>query len=96
MKTLKNSILESSRTKMHENDVELLKSAMTQGFVNLPGDMNQYGICRENILNLFDENIYPKEVVQATIEDLEKGGCEFKYETIKDVLKDSRKAKVEF
>lgn len=71
------------RTTMEKSDVQRLRDMMQDGFV-LAEDGNTYGICKENIMYVFDESIYPAEVVERTVETLEKvEGIKWKYTTKK-------------
>ena len=72
-----------NRTTMEKLDVQRLRDMMQDGFV-LGEDGNTYGICKENIMYVFDESIYPAEVVERTVETLEKvEGIKWKYTTKK-------------
>jgi hypothetical protein len=68
---------------MDKNDIQRLRDMMQDGFV-VADDGNTYGVCKENIRYVFDESIYPAEVVERTVETLEKvEGIKWKYTTKK-------------
>ena len=68
----------ANELKAPEKFVDLIKSGMTQGYIQLEGDDNVYGISKENILKIIGDD--DKEIAQKIIKKLENLDYKFKYE----------------
>ena len=69
----------SKSTEMIDKKVlEAVRFGMKNGYVNVDGE--NYGVSRENIWILFDEELANKEIIQRVINKFEAEGIKFKYE----------------
>ena len=49
--------------------------------VDNSGNMNKYGVSRENIFNIIDPDVVDKQTLEKVIKELEDNGIKFKFET---------------
>jgi len=71
---------------MQDTDIEKLKQAMLDGKI-MGDDGEFYGVCEENVYDIFDEDCYPRESVERTVRKLQADGVKFKYGTKKECQK---------
>ena len=72
-----------TREGMQDTDIEKLKQAMLDGKI-MGDDGEFYGVCEENVYDIFDEDCYPRESVERTVKKLQMDGIKFKYSTKKE------------
>lgn len=49
--------------------------------VDNSGNLNKYGVSRENIFNIIDPDVVNKQTLEKVIKELEDNGIKFKFET---------------
>ncbi len=86
MRTLTEFINESNAPKISwlpDVVVQSLLSGMRMGYITQKegSKIVKYGISRENIMGVFDDNDFTSEEIERAIAEIEKSGIQFKYET---------------
>ena len=64
---------------IHQNVLDAVRFGMKHGYVHV--DDTDYGVSRENIWVLFDDELANKEIIQRVINKFEAEDIKFKYET---------------
>ncbi len=63
-----------------KNVLDAVRFGMKHGYVNPEGSDIDYGVSRENVWVLFDEELANREIIQRVINKFEAEGIKFKYE----------------
>lgn len=72
-----------------KNLLKEIKDAIETGYIATLDEHNKvikYGVSRENILDIVDDEDVNREMLERTIKNLEKSGVKFKFETNKQFL----------
>ena len=76
----------------YSEDVKnIIEKAIDNGYVVFEG--KEVGISKENIYDLFDEDFVGKEAIDTVVENLQKKGHNWMYESDNDIPKDYKQPK---